>query len=146
MIDLDAYILSLVRIAREEKAEVTATKLQKIFFLLEKEMGTDFGLNFVPYMFGPYSLKLQEEVNKLLLEGKIKAEDETIHDIISGVEVGVIHKYYTDLNVTVDERVEEFFRKWVKKSRKEILNYVYTNYPEYTKYSVIRDKVLKFNE
>lgn len=31
------YILALLHVAREEKAQVTATKLQKIFFILEKE-------------------------------------------------------------------------------------------------------------
>lgn len=146
MSKLDTYILSLLRVAKEENAEVTATKIQKIFFLLEKELNANLNLDFVPYLFGPYSQKLQEEVNKLLNEGKIKASDEKIYDPVTKVEVGVIHRYYTDLDVKVDKKVEEFFGEWVKKSRKEILSYVYKKYPEYTKYSLIRDKVLKLDE
>ena len=49
----------LLYVAKDEGAEVTATKLQKIFFLLEKEKGVDLGLEFTPWFFGPYSEKLQ---------------------------------------------------------------------------------------
>ena len=44
-----------------------------------------------------------------------------------------------------EEEIETFFREWIRKSRTDILNYVYKKYPEYTKYSVIRDKVLTFS-
>ena len=36
----------LLHVAKEENTEVTATKLQKIFFLLEKEVGIQLGLDF----------------------------------------------------------------------------------------------------
>jgi len=40
------------------------------------------------------------------------------------------------------ERQLNALREWVRKSRSEILNYVYKKYPEYGKYTMIRDKVL----
>lgn len=144
MNDLDTYILSLLRIAKEEKAEVTETKIQKIFFLLEKELKINLNLEFVPYLFGPYSWKLRKEVEKVIKEEKIKADEEKLFDPITNIELGAIHKYYTDSDVTVDKKVEEFFREWVKKSRKEILSYVYKNYPEYINHTLIRDKVAEF--
>ena len=43
-----------------------------------------------------------------------------------------------------EKEIEAFFREWVRKSRTKILNYVYKKYPEYGKYSMIRDKVLSW--
>ena len=42
----------LLYTAKEENAKVTPTKLQKIFFLLEKEKGINLGLDFEPWFFG----------------------------------------------------------------------------------------------
>ncbi len=60
----------LLYTAKEENAKVCATKLQKVFFLLEKETGKDLGLEFKPWFFGPYSEKLDinSPVNPLTWE------------------------------------------------------------------------------
>ncbi len=50
----------LLYTAKEENVEVTPTKIQKIFFLLEKEKGVQLGLDFEPFIFGPYSEKLKD--------------------------------------------------------------------------------------
>jgi len=44
----------LLYTAKKENTEVTPTKFQKIFFLLEKEKG----VNLEPWLFGAYSSKL----------------------------------------------------------------------------------------
>jgi uncharacterized protein YwgA len=63
------FIKLLLYIAKLNNVEVTATKIQKIFFLLEKEKGINLGLNFRPWFFGPYSKKLQDYLDKLIEMG-----------------------------------------------------------------------------
>ena len=69
---------------------------------------------------------------------------------MSGETIGYKRRYVLKSEFTPEEEEEEietFFREWVRKSRTEILNYVYKKYPEYGKYSMIRDKVLsRFQE
>ncbi|AWR99064.1 hypothetical protein [Metallosphaera hakonensis] len=135
----------LLFVAREEGAEVIATKLQKIFFLLEKEGGVDLGLEFKPWFFGPYSERLQDYLDKLIEIGDVDVKEEEIRDGLTKEVVGHKRTY-----VLVDENfkpsdesdVMSFFRTWIKKSRHEILSYVYEKYPEYSRYSLIRDKIL----
>jgi uncharacterized protein YwgA len=135
----------LLYTAKEENADVTATKLQKIFFLLEKEKGVQLGLDFEPWFFGPYSSKLQDFIDKLIEIGEVGVEEEEVKDPISGEVIAYKKRYVlnTDFEPEEDEKeIEEFFREWVKKDRSEILNYVYKNYPEYSRYQYIREKVM----
>ncbi|WP_390532950.1 conjugal transfer protein [Sulfurisphaera ohwakuensis] len=140
----------LLYIAREEGVEVNATKLQKIFFLLEKEGGVDLGLEFKPWFFGPYSSILQDCIEKLVDSGDVDVKEQEIKDMLSNEIIGYKRVYILNSDFSKsenDKKIEEFFRKWVKMSRSDILNYVYKKYPEYGKYSIIKDKILGiFNE
>jgi len=130
----------LLYAAKEGNTEVTATKLQKIFFLLEKEQGIQLGLDFKPWFFGPYSSRLQDYVDKLIELEEIDVEEEEVRDPLSE-EVIAYKRYYvlkSELKPEEDRPIETFFREWVRKSRTEILNYVYKKYPEYAKYSMAR--------
>jgi uncharacterized protein YwgA len=135
----------LLYTAKEENTTVTATKLQKIFFLLEKEKGVDLGLEFKPWFFGPYSSKLQDFIDKLIEIGEVDVEEEEVRDPLSGEVIAYKRRYVLKSEFTPEEEEEEieaFFREWVRKDRSEILKYVYEKYPEYGKYTMIRDKVL----
>jgi uncharacterized protein YwgA len=136
----------LLYTAKEENAKVCPTKLQKVFFLLEKEKGVNLGLDFEPWFFGPYSSKLQDFIDKLIEIGEVDIEEEEeVRDPLSGAVIAYKRHYVLKSEFTPneeDEEIEAFFREWVKKSRTEILNYVYKKYPEYGKYSMIRGKVL----
>jgi uncharacterized protein YwgA len=138
----------LLYTAKEENTTVTATKLQKIFFLLEKEKGIQLGLEFKPWFFGPYSEKLQEFIDALIELEEVDVEEEPVTDPLSG-EVIAYKRYYVLKGEFTpseeDKEIEAFFREWVKKDRSEILNYVYKKYPEYGKYTMIRDKVLSWS-
>ena len=136
----------LLYTAKEENMHITPTKLQKIFFLLEKEKGIQLGLDFKPWFFGPYSSKLQNYIDKLIELGEVDVEEkEEVRDPLSGAIIGYIRNYVLKSELKPEEEekeIEMFFREWVRKSRSEILNYVYKKYPEYFEYSMIRDKVL----
>jgi hypothetical protein len=137
----------LLYIAEKENAEVTPTKLQKIFFLLRMEVGVDLGLDFEPGALGVFSEGLSEIRDELIEKGEIKeVVKRAVRDPVSGLVVGY-EKYYV-LNSEFepgddDKEITEFFRKWVKKSRSEILNYVYKKYPEYNSYSAYKERVGK---
>jgi hypothetical protein len=132
----------LLYIAKEENAKVTPTKLQKIFFLLEKEKGINLGLNFKPWFFGPYSSKLQDYIDRLIETGEVDIQEEKeVRDPLSGATIGYIRNYVLKDEFKPEEQekeVEVFFREWVRKSREEILNYVYKKYHEYFGYPKIR--------
>lgn len=135
----------LLYTAKEENTKVTPTKLQKIFFLLEKEKGVQLGLDFKPWFFGAYSSKLQDYVDKLIELGEVDVEEEEeVRDPLSGAIIGYIRNYVLNSEFKPEEgekEIETFFREWVRKSKDEILNYVYKKYPEYWDYSIIRGKV-----
>jgi uncharacterized protein YwgA len=132
----------LLYTAKEENAKVTPTKLQKIFFLLEKEKGINLGLDFKPWFFGPYSSKLQDYIDRLIELGEVDVEEEKeVRDPLSGAIIGYIRNYVLNSDFKPEEQekeIEVFFREWIRKSREEILNYVYKKYHEYFGYPKVR--------
>jgi len=135
----------LLYTAKQENAKVTPTKFQKIFFLLEKEKGVQLGLDFEPWLFGAYSVKLQDYLYRLAELGEVDVvKEKEVKDPLSGAIIGYIKNYVlkSDFQPEDDEKeIEEFFREWVRKSTDEIMNYAYKKYPEYFSYPAIRDHV-----
>jgi hypothetical protein len=130
--------------AKEENAEVTATSFRRFSFAREGERGR-FRIGVKPWFFGPYSSKLQDFIDKLIEIEEVDVEEEEVRDPLSGEVIAYKRYYVLKSEFTPseeEEEIEAFFREWVRKSRTEILNYVYSKYPEYGKYSMIRDKVL----
>ncbi len=112
--DRNHLIKLLLYVARQEGAEVSATKLQKIFFLLEKEKGINLGLNFKPWFFGPFSPELQQDIDTLIELGEVDVKEEEIHDPISGLVVGYKWSYVLkgDFKATRNEKdIADFFIK-----------------------------------
>lgn len=137
------YLIKLLLYtAKEDNADVTATKIQKIFFLLEKEKGIDLGLEFRPWILGVYSSKLQDYVDKLIELGEIGVEEEEVKDPISGEVIAYKRRYVLTSPLAPEvkglplDEVKQFFKEWVRKSRDEILRYVYEKYPEYNKFKI----------
>ncbi|CAJ31582.1 hypothetical protein AFV6_gp28 [Betalipothrixvirus pozzuoliense] len=128
------YLIKLLLyVAKQEKARVTPTKLQKIFFLLEKEKGIDLGLDFKPFIFGPSSDLLQDYVNKLVEMGEIEEKARGVRDVFTGFVIAYRRRYILKSEFTPnesDEEIMKFFKKWVRKSTDKILKYVYKKYPE----------------
>ncbi|BDC17377.1 hypothetical protein [Acidianus sp. HS-5] len=81
----------------------------------------------------------------MIEEGEVGVKEEEIRDVLSEAVVGYKRTYFLKDNLVLregDEDLMNFFKYWVRKSRSEILNYVYMKYLEYTRYSIIRDKIL----
>jgi len=64
-------VLILLGLANDRGIE-GRTRLQKTIFLLQKKYKIDFGYEFVPYYFGPYSKKLQIEISALRSLGLVE--------------------------------------------------------------------------
>jgi len=112
--EVEDYLIALLKVAKEEKAEVNATKIQKIFFLLEREKGINFNLDFKPWLFGPYSKKLDKVLYGLIDKGVVKVVDKgAIDDPFTGLVIG--HKRAYELNrdyeVNIDKDVLDFFKQ-----------------------------------
>jgi len=102
----------LLYTAKEENAEVTATKLQKIFFLLQKEKGVELGLDFKPWFFVPYSLKLQDYIDKLIELGEVNVEEDEVRDPLSGEIIAYRRNYVLNSKLKPEEKeIEMFFRE-----------------------------------
>nr|WP_016732103.1 conjugal transfer protein [Sulfolobus islandicus] len=138
------YILGILKIAKELNIQVTATRIQKTVFLVEKELKLDLGYNFIPFYFGPFSKELQDDIYKLSELGYVKIREEPVEDLISGVIVG-FKKIY-EINVTfdlssLDKNFVDFVTEKLKMPLNSLLKYVYMKYPEYTVNSLIKDKI-----
>jgi len=126
------YIISFLNIAKKEKRKVTPIKLQKTFFLLEKEKGINLGLDFTPYIFGPYSEKLQNILYDLAKNGVVTIKyhevKNTRHQLVGYAEN---YKIAKDIEINIDDDTIKFLRRWVRKNPNKILEYVERKYPEY---------------
>jgi uncharacterized protein (DUF488 family) len=108
-------------------------KLAKIFFLMEREgkLGANFKFySFVPYKFGPYSFELFHDIELFEKNGNFTTDGKNItylegNAAISSELSGVI-KYYLKKNIKLND--------------KNLMNYVYNNYPDYTIFSEIQRK------
>lgn len=135
MDDRVSYLIKLLLyVTRQEKARVTPTKLQAIFFLLEKEKGVNLGLNFKSCIFGPTSKLLEEHIEKLAKAGEIEEISKRKRDIFTGHIIKYKRRYVLKSEFTPDEsdvEIQKFFKKWVRKSTEKILKYIYKKYPQY---------------
>lgn len=140
------YILGILKIAKELNAQVTATRIQKTVFLVEKELKLDLGYNFIPFYFGPFSKELQDDIYKLKELGYVRIMEEQVEDLISGIIVGFKKIYEISDNVmldlsSLDKNFVDFVTEKLKMPLNSLLKYVYMKYPEYTVNSLIRDKI-----
>ena len=138
------YILGLLRIAKELGVPVTATRLQKVTFLVEKELNYHLGYTFIPYYFGPFSKDLQDDVYALKRRGLVEIFEEPVVDSITGAVVG-FKKTYTIKELTpmieLEEKLAKFLAEKLIIPLGELLRYIYLNYPQYTANSLIKDKI-----
>lgn len=130
--DVSDYLLTFLSVAKKEKRKVTPIKLQKVFFILEKEKGVNLGLDFKPNTFGPYSEKLQNKLYELAKNGLVIIKYHEVrnkrHELVGYAES---YKIAQDLENNADNEIIKFFRRWTRKNPNEIMDYVERKYPEY---------------
>lgn len=112
---------------------ISKMKLAKIFFLFNTEytMNNQCKLyNFVPYKFGPYSFELFHDIDTMERE-KILTTSTT-------------HIYFIHDNplpeIDIRDDIYYYLNRLYKLTEKELINYVYDQYPDYTIFSEIEQK------
>lgn len=130
-------LLYLILQLKLQNKRITKTYLDKLLFLLKKE--TNIGelvnfYNFFPYNYGPFSNQFYFDLSDLQSKGQIDAE---LNLKTSDFEVESL------LKAQEKESVKKITSKY---SAEEIMDYVYANYPEYTKKSKLTSRKAETNK
>ncbi len=107
--------------------------LAKIFFLFGNEYSMDNQgklYKFVPYKFGPYSFELFHDIDTMEREKILTTNTNHIH---------FIHEKPLP-EIDIPDDINHYLNKLYKLTEKELINYVYDHYPEYTIFSEIEKK------
>jgi uncharacterized protein YwgA len=144
---VELWILLILKAAGGEVC--CKTKIMKILFLLERIYGI-IGVKFRPYDYGPWSKEVEGALERLVELGLI--EERELQKPPEGPEhTGLMYVYrLTEKGREVVEKIPlkdprwklpyatvRFFVGW---DVRDLLEYIYVNYPEYAVKSVIKDK------
>ncbi len=120
----EAVLLYLISCQSHNQGKLSKTLLDKQLFLLKKEYDMDSHVkfyNFHPYKFGPFSINFARDLADLQSRGLISLDRRPTPEAAPVIEkLGQEEK-------GLAERVASRF-----KSRRQITDYVYAHYPEYT--------------
>lgn len=119
----------------ENTKKCSKLNLAKIFFTISKETKINDYFkfySFIPYKFGPYSFELFHDIERLEQKNIIKTDEK---QIILNKKINEL-----DLHENITKKVDYFEKKFSKMNNREIINYVYDKYPEYTIFSKIKKK------
>ena len=118
-------------------------RIMKGLFLLKMEMGDKLSefYNFEPYLYGPCSFEVYEDIEKLISErmlDKLKLESFHSWDHYRLTRMGEkradeISKKMVDLQT----KIKEIKKLVVSMEFMDLLRYVYKKYPDYAKLSII---------
>ena len=116
---------------------VGKTKIQKLFYLLEREQKINIGVPFTVYLYGPFSRQLNKEVEILEHDGVLQCIPNSTysHDVyyeynISDNGMKKAMKLWESLPTDVKEKIIKHVSKFNSMTPTEIVNYVYDNYPD----------------
>ena len=69
-----AIVLSLVHYLRSKGSWAGQTHVQKTVYILQEQLGTSFGFDFVLYIYGPFSFGLKDTICELLADEMLTLE------------------------------------------------------------------------
>lgn len=135
------------------------TRLQKLLFLVEKETsffgeyGEDLQFGFYAHKMGPFSENVYEELRFLKQLQAIETEplsgknseteftDKKLFLTPKGEKIAI--ELARLLESSYNEELESIVERYNQMTLQDLLRYVYTEYPEYTTESEIREDVLQ---
>jgi len=117
------------------KKPAMLTFAMKETFLLQKEAGLNLGYEFIPYKYGPFSKEVYqdlEELEKNLLVEKVKPNRD-----IEKTEVTISKDFKDWVEKLIDKLpenhktlIQSYVQKYGTLSYNELIDYVYSHYPE----------------
>ncbi len=123
------------------------TQFEKLVFLSQKEVLEKWKeldapkFEFGPDRFGPLSTELYDELDFLKSVQMVDSTDDNFKITDKGQRF-VQNRVFVRVPEHIRKAIESIKVKHGRESLDDLLRYVYTNYPEYTVKSEIRDKVL----
>lgn len=131
------------------------TRLQKIVFLIQKEIGLgDF--KFIPYKYGPYSKEIDDLIIELKDEGLIDISEEDLTYILHESPLKILkltkdgmreaEHFIDNLDKEVIMKAKFYTRIYSHVALIYLIAYVYAKYPEYTTFSQIREAIRNWRE
>lgn len=157
------FILLLIIFADNQSKIIGKTRLQKIVFLYENECHKKINkkretnlFDFSAHHYGPFSKDLYKYLKHLKTFGMIKIENETTIEDDNIIEKCTEYSITEDGILTVHEEIfgkqrinqiemeilDEFKKEYNSMNLNDLIRLVYSNYPNYTHNSKIKDKVL----
>jgi len=122
------------------------TRLQKIAFLLQQEVGLGKDISFEPYYYGPFSREIADALRYLKRKGLVDIVDGPSGKIIVLTDIGRGEAERLEENVEPElrdiARIKAAF--YARVPLTYLLAYVYTRYPDYAVFSEIGDKVQRW--
>ena len=123
------------------------TRFEKLVFLTQKEIldkwdDVKVKFNFEPDRFGPLATEIYDEIDFLKSVGMIKEEDGKKYEITDKGKRFLEMKTYQRIHEDVRKRISDIKEKHGREKLDDLLRYVYSNYPDFTVKSEIREKVL----
>lgn len=122
--------------------ELTKTDFQKLLFLFTTLYEEKRSYSFVPYKFGCYSFQSAVDRRKLIEKGFLSDSDEwsLVNDRTYK------RQFLGTLKDRDKESIKDFVNKFSHLRGKNLVKYVYKNYPYYAINSTIKEKLLKEDE
>lgn len=134
-----------------------ATRLQKIVFLVQKELGLG-GFRFTASKYGPWSKELEDLIRELIRQGNVTIEEHEPKEFQerpvkvykaseSLLEKGKeIFRNLFQSNPTLALTLYTRVRAYATLPITYLLAYLYRKYPEYTTHSIIRERVREWQK
>lgn len=139
---LSRFLITLVGITEKPvRGNIMLIKEAFMFLNEEPELIKDKpDVLFFAHSYGPYSLEINEKVKTLEMEGVIEKTAKGLQLTDKGTNL--FHDISNDYTQTQKNELIKYRKKLDQKGTKGILKIVYSKYPEYTKRSRVRNKVL----
>ncbi len=168
----DLILLLLVAPTRWSQAQDRIngiTRLEKLLFFIEKECLNDTAVSesfeFIAYHYGPYSREVYEAV-ELLEEAELvwerraftdsdldRAEELLYSDMTTEISYErqflltdkgkIVAEYLAESHSQLQKKIERIKNQYAGLTLQNLIFHVYSQYPDYTKRSVIRDKIMQ---
>lgn len=138
-VERQAVILALLfRLAQQNRRQVFITALMKYLFLLQVEGRTKGLYHFIPYKYGPFARQVYDDLNVLKERGLITVSAAATDPEKERTEISLrsdhgkeMEQLVQNLPEDVREDAEGIIDLYGELGLKELLDYVYAEYPDY---------------
>ncbi len=138
-------LLSLLKHAGHINGRV---QLQKLMFLLSHNYNIETGYEFVPFKYGPYCKTIQEDLDYLIEYGYIihKEEKKSNNEIAHKYQITEYGEEFlleNELPPIYEQIIIDLVNNFRSYNTRQLMEYVYKNYPEFTIKSEVKDKYFR---